>query len=98
VPSTRNAGSNHGPSKYDGVNGSGSGRALSYGQIDGNLLRDCVEAITAAGDAILFGRTSDGGALSLHVLSNGSTIKLYPADASMLQESLESLIRAATAF
>lgn len=84
-------------SPYAALNGARSGGGLSYGQVEGSLLSTCVERVTDHGDAILFGRTTDGGALSVHVLSNGVAEKFYVTDASELMELLLGLIAAVEA-
>lgn len=81
-----------GKSKYTGVARNSGAGALRFGQVSGETLRECVDTVVAGGDAVLFGRTSDGGALSVRVLSNGVTEAWYPSDASELQELLEALI------
>lgn len=82
MPSRNSSGSGAKPSKYAAVGRASNGGAVSYGGVDGNVLRDCLEAVTGDGDAILFGKTSDGGALSVQVLSGGVATKFYPADVS----------------
>lgn len=77
---------------YAGLKRSGGDNGVSFGQVDGSVLRDCVERVTANGDAILFGRTTDGGALSIQILSSGETSKFYVTDVSELFELLEGLI------
>lgn len=83
-------------SVYAALNGARSDRSLSYSQVSGDLLRECVERITNRGDAVLFGRTTDGGALSIHVLTDGKAEKFYVSDASELMELLTGLIEALT--
>jgi hypothetical protein len=78
-------------SRYAGLRAVNRTGALSFGQVAGDTLRECVTTVVAAGDAILFGRTSDGGALSVRILSNGVTECWYPSDASELQELLEAV-------
>lgn len=84
-------------SKYQGAKTGHSLSALRIGQAGGDTLSACVDAVIAAGDAILFGRTSDGGALSLRVLSDGVTECWYPTDASELLEVLEAITAIALA-
>lgn len=81
-------------SVYASLNGSRSPRGVSYGQVEGSLLSRCVERVTERGDAILFGRTTDGGALSVHILSHGQATKFYVTDGSELMELLTGLIAA----
>lgn len=82
------------PSPYDGVYGDRTAGSVSYGQVGGDTLRDCVERITNRGDAVLFGRTADGGALSIQILSGGKASKFYVTDGSELLELLTGLIAA----
>lgn len=82
---------------YAGVQRVGGTGGLRFSQIDGAVLRSCVDAVVHRGDAVLFGRTSDGGALSVRVLSEGATECWYPSDASELQELLEGLTAIASA-
>lgn len=90
----RSSKGNGGASRYAPLNGARTSGGLSYGQVEGSLLSTCVERVTDNGDAILFGRTTDGGALSIHVLSGGQADKFYVTDASELMELLLGLIAA----
>lgn len=92
MQSKRGDQSNGRPSPYDGVFGDRTVGSVSYGQVAGDTLRDCVEGITNRGDAVLFGRTTDGGALSIQVLSGGKAMKFYVTDGSELLELLTGLI------
>lgn len=83
-------------SRYAGIKDRTSVQVVSIGQVDGQTLSDCVDAVVKSGDAILFGRTSDGGALSVRVLSNGVTECFYPTDASELLTVLEAITGIAT--
>jgi hypothetical protein len=94
VQTSRGSKGNGAGSPYASLNGARTGGSLSYGQVEGTLLQQCVERVTNHGDAVLFGRTTDGGALSIHVLSNGRADKFYVTDASELMELLLGLIAA----
>jgi len=50
----------------------------SYAGCDNQLLRDALVAITDSGAAVLFGRTSDGGALTIQVYDGQERIREYP--------------------
>lgn len=89
--------SNGRSSVYATLNGASANRSVSYSQVSGSLLSDCVGRVTERGDAILFGRTTDGGALSIHVLAGGKATKFYVTDASELMELLTGLIAAVDA-
>jgi len=56
-------------------------RSVSWGDVDSDSIADIVRLVTRYGGAVMFGRTSDGGALSLCVLDNENKIKEYPHDA-----------------
>lgn len=94
MQTSRGSKGNGASSPYASLNGARSSGDLSYGQVEGSLLSTCVERVTDHGDAILFGRTTDGGALSVHVLSHGKADKFYVTDASELMELLLGLIAA----
>ena len=84
-PNTRPAG------PYAGVFSSGRAGAMSISQVSSEVLSNCINTVVQRGDAILFGRTSDGGAMSIRILSDGATDIWYPADASELSELLEAI-------
>lgn len=59
-------------------------RSIQWGVVGAESLRSFVEQMTNAGCAVMFGRTSDGGALSLLVLAGNDKVREYitdPADA-----------------
>jgi len=84
-------------SVYAALSAVSGDQALSYGQVGADLLQECISAVTSRGDALLLGRTTDGGALSIHVLSGGQASKFYVTDASELMELLQGLIAAVNA-
>ena len=55
-------------------------RLVSWSDIPSDVVSDLVALCTKHGAAIMFGRTSDGGALSLCVLDNTNKVKEYPRD------------------
>jgi hypothetical protein len=91
VPRNKPTTTNGGPNKYARLHGEAGSGGLSIGQIDAPLLRDAIHTVVSHGDAILIGRTSDGGALSVRILSGGATECFYPTDASELLELLEGV-------
>jgi hypothetical protein len=97
VQATGRKSANGGASLYASLNGKSSDRSLSYSQVSGSLLSECVARVTDRGDAVLFGRTTDGGALSVHILAGGAATKFYVTDASELMELLQGLIAAVDA-
>jgi hypothetical protein len=96
VSNTQNGRSTRVAGPYAGVFSAGRAGALSLSQVDAEVLSHCVDLVVQRGDAILFGRTSDGGALSVRILSNGTTDIWYPTDASELSELLEAITRLAS--
>lgn len=79
------------PAKYAGFGVGGPTRTVSIGDADAVLLRDTIAAVNADGDAIMFGRTSDGGALSVAVYSGGRRAVVYFSDVDTLQNALVTL-------
>lgn len=51
---------------------------IHWSDIDATSIRGALDAVTRMGGAIMFGRTSDGGALSICILDGDSKIKEYP--------------------
>jgi hypothetical protein len=79
------------PAKYAGFGVGSANAAVSVGDVDAELLRDTVAAVTGDGDAIMFGRTTDGGALSVSVYSGGRRAVVYFTDVGSLQNALVEL-------
>jgi hypothetical protein len=96
VQNTSSAKGNGHASIYAALSSASVDRSVSYSQIEGATLRECVTRVTERGDAILFGRTSDGGALSIQVLTGGKAEKFYVSDASELMELITGIIDALT--
>jgi hypothetical protein len=92
VPSRKDMPDRPRSGKYSTLSGRGNLQAVQLRSIDGNLLRDAMDKVVTAGDAILFGRTSDGGAFSVRVLSDGATDCFYPTDAIELSELLTGIL------
>lgn len=65
--------------------------AVSWRDVDPESMVAAVAAITEAGHAITFGRTSDGGALSLTLLVAGTPHKVYPTSAGQAEDLLSRL-------
>lgn len=68
--------------------------AVSWREVDAECLAAAVAAVTDAGHAITFGRTSDGGALSLTLLVAGTPHKTYPSSAAQAEDLLTRLVSA----
>lgn len=54
--------------------------SISWADIPSQLTAELVRLCTKHGAAVMFGRTSDGGALSLCILDNQNKVKEYPRD------------------
>lgn len=66
--------------------------SVSWEEVKNQLLRDCICAVTGAGAAIMLGRTSDGGALSITVLDGEQRVKEYPHDVEDAESTLAWLV------
>jgi hypothetical protein len=86
-----------GATRYGSANVGVPGGTVSYGKADAELLRGCISAVAAAGDCIMFSTTSDGGACSVRVLSEGVVEKWYPSGVDDLQGVLVAIRTAAEA-
>jgi hypothetical protein len=62
--------------------------SIMWDHVDGQLLHAAVANWTAGGHAITLGKTSDGGALSISLLSGGKPYKLYAATADEANDLL----------
>lgn len=66
---------------------------LSWRDADPEDLQGAIVAATEDGAAVLLSKTSDGGALVLHILTGTSRHKLYPASVAELHEALALIAR-----
>lgn len=60
--------------------------SITWGQCDSSAILAMLDLCTKYGSAIMFGRTSDGGALSLCILDGDKKIKEYPRSDEAVQE------------
>lgn len=77
--------------RYGSHNQSRFGGGVSYSDADRDVLFRAVVAITGAGDAVTFGRTSDGGAYYVGTLSGGVLEKFYLDSPEALHNALSGL-------
>lgn len=63
---------------------------------DAEMLRAAIASATEDGAGLLLSKTSDGGALSIYVLTGGATHKLYPASVEELNEALQLIVKIAS--
>lgn len=66
--------------------------SIAWSDIDPNLVRRAIYSCTIQGGALLFSRTSDGGALSLTVMYSDQKVKEYASSKESCEEILLSLI------
>lgn len=64
-------------SKYGGSLRGAPGPAVSYSDLEAGILHAAIVTVTDNGDAITFGRTSEGGAYYVGILSEGTLEKFY---------------------
>lgn len=86
VPGRRGYGANG----QDGVDST-----VRYGSADAELLRECIDAVSVAGDAVLFARTTDSGAYVVRVLSDAGNGVWYPPSNEALSGVLVKIIEVA---
>lgn len=94
-PPTRKTASHsrsNGPLSSGWRTNSGPSIAIHWSDVDKGRLALLVDTITRAGGAVMFGRTQDGGALSLVVLHGESKMKEYPHTAVEAEELLQWLV------
>lgn len=97
-----NAGANRGGrsggvGRYDLDHGLQFKDGLSWVDVEAAAIIDAIVAVTDVSDAIMFSRTSDGGAYSITVMSGGKSAKVWPSDPGAAADVLRSITeRAAT--
>lgn len=67
---------------------------ITWSQVNGPKIKECVGFVTSCGDAVTFGRTTDGGALSVTVLSGPERIKQYGSTPTEVERILDDIIAA----
>lgn len=72
-------------------------QSVSYSVFPPEVLQRCICAVTDAGDAITFGRTSEGGAYYVGVLSDGVLEKWYESGVDDMQNALVGIAEAGEA-
>jgi hypothetical protein len=83
--------------KYDLETGLQFKETLSWADVPAASIVDAVVAVTGVGDALMFSRTSDGGAYSITVMSGGKAAKVWPSDPDGANDVLLKLIERAAA-
>lgn len=69
----------------------GTAAEVVWGTVDASVLRLVIDSVTRAGGAIMFGRTSDGGAYSICVLQDDQRLKEYPHTTEECEELLRAI-------
>lgn len=88
----RSAKAQAGISKYAGGSKAGnSSTPIGWDEVDAVALAALVAAVTNAGDALILGRTSDGGALSLTILSGNDKHREYLSDPEKANNTIRQL-------
>lgn len=87
-----------GTHRYASLEGADVKTTISFGDCDAELLYRTIEAVTDAGDAMVLGRTSDGGALSLRILSGGQSFASYFPTTLALENALRSVCEEAKGY
>lgn len=82
--------------KYQAMKDRARGDSLSWGDASPQDLMAAIVAVTGDGAAVLFSKTSDGGALVVRVLVDKESIPYYPSNASELAATLKEIFEAAT--
>lgn len=95
MPNKQRGNGNARGSKYGGLSHGRPGRSVSYSDADNASLQDAITAVTNAGDALTFGKTSDGGAYYVGVLADGLLERFYLDSVDALTDTLVGLIAAA---
>lgn len=88
----RNSTTNPAVSKFASLaEGNGAG-PVSWEEVDGRLIKAAVVAASDDGCALILGKTSDGGALSVTLLHSGPAIKKWPKSAELAESLLREII------
>jgi hypothetical protein len=66
--------------------------ALGWDEVDAKGIAKCVQAVTASGDAILFGQSLDRGVLVVTVCSGTDRIKFYGKSVEEIESHLHNII------
>jgi len=71
---------------------SGDSSEFGWGSVDPRLVARLVGAVTAAGGAVMFAVTSDGGALAITFYDNGDRERVYLPKTADMEGEFEYLI------
>lgn len=79
-------------SKYAALSEGAASGDISWADVSGPLIKQALAAATDDGCALIFSKTSDGGALSLTVLAGKERSKLYAKTTDIAESLLHELI------
>ena len=65
---------------------------VSWSEIDNQVLRDAIVSVCDNGAAIILGKTTDGGALSITVLDGNDKIREWPHSIEDTENTLRWLV------
>lgn len=88
----KDATSNPAISKYARLSESASAGPVGWEEVDGRLIKAALVAATEDGCALIFSKTSDGGALSVTLLAGQDRHKKYAKSAELAESLLHELI------
>jgi len=97
VPSKSHAVKPRSGTRYGGGTRGAPHAGVSYSETDPQLLLRAVAAVTAAGDAITLGLTSDGGAYYVGCIADGLLEKFYLDSCDALEDRLRGIAEAGEA-
>lgn len=83
-------------SKYAVLAEGHGGSAVSWEEVDGRLIKAALVAATEDGCALIFSKTTDGGALSLTVLAGADRHKKYAKNAQLAESLLHEVVALAS--
>lgn len=78
-------------SKYARLAERNAAASISWEEVDGRAIKAALVAATEDGCALIFSKTSDGGALSLTILAGATRNKLYAKTAGQAESQLLEL-------
>lgn len=91
MPSRGSAAADTGDSPYAALLGGRTRGGVQFSDLSGECIARACDAVTRRGDAVMFARTSDGGAVAVHVLHDKLVTKWYAKNVEELQELLDAL-------
>lgn len=88
----KDATANPAVSKYARLAEQSGGSGVTWEEVDGRLIKAAISAATEDGCALIFGKTSDGGALSFTLLGPGAPVKRWFKSVELAESFLHELL------